>query len=168
MENLKRENGKIEEYKKQSEAKNRRISELEEAVTAIQRCIIYYYLLISWINSFFSLLFTAFAEEEQAYEKKLEGLRAKLALESKLKEDVQTMKTRLETDLEEAEKISGEDTQKRKRFEAENWSLRAEIEELRRKLIDEAEGYTRKLESEGHLRSVLQDANDRLQVMSIL
>jgi septal ring factor EnvC (AmiA/AmiB activator) len=73
----------------------------------------------------------AFAEAEHAREKKLEALRAKLALESKLKEDVQSLKMRLEADLEEAEHMAEEDAQKRKRFEAENWAMRAEIEELR-------------------------------------
>ena len=33
--------------------------------------------------------------------------------------------------------------------------------------MDEADGYNRKLESEGNLRAVMQDANERLQVMAI-
>ncbi len=39
---------------------------------------------------------------------------------------------------------------------------------FRRKLIDESEHYAKKLEAEIQLRAVLQDANDRLQVPSLL
>lgn len=73
----------------------------------------------------------AFTEHEQTRDKKFDMLRSKLVLETKLKEDTQSLKLRLESDLDEAERTADEENQKRKRFESENWTLRAEIDELR-------------------------------------
>lgn len=125
----------------------------------LYRDVLLYLLLLHYFN-----IIIAFTEDEHAHEKKIETLKTKLALESKLKEDVQAMKGRMEEEMEEIERMAEEEAQKRKRFESENWSLRAEIEEMKRKMIEEGESYLRKLESEGQLRSVLQDANERLQV----
>jgi hypothetical protein len=45
---------------------------------------------------FLLIYFAAYAEEEQSREKKIESMQAKLQLETKLKEDMQQLKARLE------------------------------------------------------------------------
>ncbi len=125
---MRRENTKIEEFRKLAEAKNRRIVELEDQITNSQKSIL---LTRSFSYYLFYLIFSAMAEQEQTQAKKMEMLRAKLALETKLKEDIQSLKMRLESDLDEAERVAEDEGQKRKRFETENWTLRAELDEIR-------------------------------------